>query len=158
MHSLAWLEDHMEHCHTMAQWLYEQFTYEFEPLPLEAWQQEFTEGQRSGDWKCLIALEGEQLLGGACLATDDLPGRADLGPWLACVYIDPAARERGLAGALIEEICRHARATGARTLYLHTHDRQAYYAKRGWVTLEPFQAWGKQHWLMSRHLNDQGLR
>jgi len=40
----------------------------------------------------------------------------------------------------------------ARELYLHTHDRSDYYAKRGWQVQEYFQAWGKEQWLMLRDL------
>ena len=152
MPTLGWLENHMEHCATMAEWLHTQFTYEFQPQPLRAWEEEFAQGQHDGAWKCLIAFEGERLLGGACLAADDLPAREELGPWLACVYVAPDARGRGLAAELIEGICAQAKATGVRTLYLHTHDQREYYAKRGWAAIEPFERWGKAHWLMSRAL------
>lgn len=149
---LDWLENHMDHCNTMAKWVHQHFSYEFEPQSLEDWQREFADGQRTGRWKCLIALDQGQLLGGAALATDDLAERHDLGPWLACVFIAPEARERGLAGQLIEGICKHAKDTGVTTLYLHTHDQSAYYAKRNWKVLERFEAWGKEQWLMSRSL------
>lgn len=152
MPRLDWLEHHMQHCDTLAQWLHRQFHYEYADTPLPDWQREFAEGQRSGQWKCLIALDGEQLLGSAALAADDLPQRTDLGPWLACVFVAPQARGQGLAEQLIEGICEHARNSGVRELYLHTHDQNAYYAKRGWVPVEAFSAWGKPHWLMSRRL------
>ena len=92
------------------------------------------------------------LLGGACLAAADLPERPDLGPWLACVLVEPEARGRGLAAQLIEAICAHASSLGIPRLYLHTHDQSAYYAKRGWQVLERFRAWDKEQWLMVRDL------
>jgi len=152
MPRLVWLRDHMQYGDTLAQWLHRQFAYEFIEQPLADWQREFAEGQDNGAWQCLIALENGQLLGGAALATNDLPERPELGPWLACVFIAPQARQRGLAQQLIEDICAAAKASGSARLYLHTHDRNDYYAKRGWQVLERFQAWGKEQWLMMRDL------
>ncbi|SNS18244.1 GNAT family N-acetyltransferase [Pseudomonas segetis] len=149
---MDWLENQMHHCDTMAERLYRQFSYEYVGQSLAQWQQEFAAGQADGTWKSLIVTEGDQLLGGAALARDDLSSRPDLGPWLACVLVAPEARGQGLAERLIEGICNHARAMGNTSLYLHTHDKSDYYAKRGWSVLEPFEAWGKEQWLMSREL------
>ncbi|MEE4914723.1 GNAT family N-acetyltransferase [Pseudomonas alliivorans] len=150
MHSLDWLVDHMEHSDTMALWLHRQFNYEFAQQSLADWEAEFAKGQYNDEWKCLIALEDGQLLGGAAFADNDLSDRPDLGPWLACVFVRPDARNRGLAAQLIKGICDHAKARGVLRLYLHTHDQQDYYAKRGWRTLEHFDAWGMEQWLMAR--------
>lgn len=152
MHRLIWLRDEMQHSNTFAQWLHQQFAYEYIGQSLADWQHEFAEGQLNGDWQCLIAVEDEQLLGGAALATNDLAERPELGPWLACVFIAPHARQRGLAEQLIEGICIEAKRVGTSRIYLHTHDRHEYYAKRGWQVLECFEAWDKAQWLMTRNL------
>ncbi|WP_068825478.1 GNAT family N-acetyltransferase [Pseudomonas sp. BMS12] len=152
MPTLAWLRDHPAHAAPLAEWLYRQFPYEFAEQPLAEWQAEFAAGQHNGEWEMLIALDGDVLLGSAGLARDDLPQRAELGPWLACVYVRPEARGQGLAERLIEHICATARTRGYPRLYLHTHDRADYYAKRGWTLLEQFQAWGAVQHLMSRDL------
>lgn len=149
---LVLLRDHLEYSNTFAQWVHQQFAYEYSEQPLADWQREFSEGQGNGDWQTLIALEEGQLLGGAALAKDDLPVRPELGPWLACVLVAPHARQRGLAERLIAGVCSRAKAKGHERLYLHTHDRDDYYAKRGWEYREPFHAWGKEHWLMQRTL------
>ncbi|MNY39730.1 N-acetylglutamate synthase [compost metagenome] len=91
-------------------------------------------------------------MGGAALARADLTHRPDLGPWLACVFITPEARGKGLAERLIEGICAQAKANGEKRIYLHTQDQSAYYARRGWVVQERFQAWEKDQWLMARDL------
>lgn len=109
---LDWLAAHPQHSDTFAAWIHRQFHYEYADQPLTDWQQEFAEGQLNGHWKCLIALEGNQLKGGAALARADLAHRPDLGPWLACVFITPEARGKGLAERLIEGICEEARASG----------------------------------------------
>lgn len=152
MPRLVFLRDHMEYSDTFALWLHKQFAYEFSSQPLVDWQTEFGDGQSNGDWQTLIALEDDELLGGASLAKDDLPERPELGPWLACVFVAPQARQRGLAEQLIEGVYSLARAQGHERLYLHTHDRGDYYAKRGWEYRERFHAWGMEHWLMQRKL------
>lgn len=152
MIEMDWLVSHMQHSDRLAQWLYEQFSYEYAGQSLDEWQAEFADGQTNGDWLTLIAHEHGQLLGSAALATNDLQQRADLGPWLACVYVAPHARGRGLAAELVARICATAQAQGVERLYLHTHDRQDYYAARGWTPLESFQAWGSSHCLMARDL------
>ncbi len=152
MHRLDWLINHMNHSDTMAQWLHRQFNYEFAQQSLADWQAEFAEGQSNKEWKCLIALEDGQLLGGAAFADNDLSDRPELGPWLACVFVTPGARGRGLAAELIEGICQHAKSVGVSRLYLHTHDQQAYYAKRGWRAVERFDAWGMEQCLMERNV------
>ncbi|WP_122846212.1 GNAT family N-acetyltransferase [Pseudomonas viridiflava] len=152
MHRLYWLVDHMEHSDTMALWLHRQFNYEFAQQSLADWEEEFAEGQYNNEWKCLIAIEDGQLLGGAAFADNDLSDRPELGPWLACVFVRSEARGRGLAAELIESICSHAKRSGVNRLYLHTHDQQTYYAKRGWHLQERFDAWGMAQWLMFRDL------
>ncbi|QTH13642.1 GNAT family N-acetyltransferase [Pseudomonas corrugata] len=152
MLQMDWLSHHMDKCDLMAEWLYQEFSYEFTQQSLASWQHEFSAGQHDGRWKCLIATEQGQLLGGASLADNDLPDRPELGPWLACVYIAPDARRRGLAAQLIEGICTHAREAGFSTLYLHTHSQSHYYAKLGWEEVERFEAWGKEQCLMARRL------
>jgi len=142
----------MQYSNTFASWIHRQFHYEYAGQPLPDWQWEFAEGQDNGDWKCLIAFDHDELLGGAALARADLTHRPDLGPWLACVFITPEARGQGLAERLIEGICAQAKANGEKRIYLHTQDQSAYYARRGWVVQERFQAWEKDQWLMARDL------
>ena len=74
-------------------------------------------------------------LGTATLDVDDLPSRPDLSPWLASVWVAPAARGRGLATALACHVEARAAALGHGKLHLFTPDRAAFYARRGWRVL-----------------------
>lgn len=149
---LVWLADHLHHSDRYAEWIHNQFSYEYAQQPLADWQREFAAGQSNGDWPCLVALDDEQLIGGAALARADLALRPDLEPWLACVFVSPDARGQGLAERLIEGVCQEAKDRGWPRLYLHTQTQRDYYAKRGWQVLESFQAWGNEQWLMVRDL------
>ena len=152
MIEIFWLSERMQHCAELAQWIHAQFPYEFREQTLGDWYAELSVGQSHGAWRSLIAVEGDRLLGSASLADDDLPSRPELSPWLACVYVRPECRGQGLAERLIELICLHARDLGHDRLFLHTHDRADYYARRGWQSLEAFEAYGESHRLMSRSL------
>ena len=126
MLQIHWLAGQMDKCAEMAEWVYNAFSYEFADQTLDEWQQAFAAGQVDGSWTSLIATENGQLLGGATLAASDLMERPDLGPWLACVFVTPQARRRGLAAKLIAGICERAKSEGVRTLYLHTHSQADY--------------------------------
>ncbi|WP_445178846.1 GNAT family N-acetyltransferase [Pseudomonas sp. McL0111] len=149
---LDWLAQHMQHSDTYAEWIHRQFHYEYAHQPLTEWQAEFAQGQSNGNWPCLIALDDGRLLGGAALAREDLAHRPDLGPWLACVFVSPEARGQGLAERLIDGVCQQAKSRGLAHLYLHTQNKQDYYAKRGWRVVERFHAWDNEHTLMVRDL------
>lgn len=62
-----------------------------------------------------IALEGEQLLGTVGLWRCDLITRQDLFPWLAALYVDEAARGKGLAGQLQQHVIAYAAQSGMRS-------------------------------------------
>lgn len=83
-----------------------------------------------------VAIGNGLLLGSASLVAHDMDTRTDLTPWLASVYVLPAWRCRGVAGALISQVARQARCLGVPRLYLYTPEQQAFYAKRGWRALE----------------------
>ena len=86
-----------------------------------------------------IALEGDEPLGTAALVRHDMDTHRELSPWLASVYVTPAARRRGVASALVRRVVRQAAALGIARLYLYTPDAQGLYEKLGW------QAIGTEH-------------
>lgn len=88
-----------------------------------------------------IALDGDEPLGSASLVEDDMSTHRELSPWLASVYVTPAARGRGLASALVRRVVRQAATLGIARLYLYTPDAQGLYAKLGWwvIATEHFE-------------------
>ncbi|WP_411736583.1 hypothetical protein [Pseudomonas sp. A-B-19] len=61
-------------------------------------------------------------------------------------------RRSALPGRPVTPRCAQAKASGEKRIYLHTQDRSTYYAKRGWVVPERFEAWEKDQWFMARDL------
>lgn len=79
-----------------------------------------------------IALDGDEPLGSASIVADDLPTHPELTPWLASVYVTPAARGRGVASALVRHVVGRAAAMGVARLYLYTEGARGLYEKLGW--------------------------
>jgi GNAT superfamily N-acetyltransferase len=82
-----------------------------------------------------VALDGDEALGSACLVFDDLPTHLELNPWLASVYVTPAARGRGVASALVRRVVQQAAAIGVARLYLYTENARGLYEKLGWQVI-----------------------
>ncbi|ENA0609462.1 GNAT family N-acetyltransferase [Enterobacter bugandensis] len=78
-----------------------------------------------------VAVEGERLLGTVGLWRCDLITRQDLYPWLAALYVDEAARGKGLAGTLQQHVIAYAARAGYDELHLWSACRD-FYERYGW--------------------------
>ncbi|WP_414630003.1 GNAT family N-acetyltransferase [Enterobacter bugandensis] len=78
-----------------------------------------------------IAVEDERLIGTVGLWRCDLITRQDLCPWLAALYVDDAARGKGLAGKLQQHVIRFAARAGYEELHLWSACRD-FYERYGW--------------------------
>ena len=78
-----------------------------------------------------IAVEGDRLLGTVGLWRCDLISRQDICPWLAALYVDEAARGKGLAGELQKQVQAYALSAGYTELNLWSACRD-FYEGYGW--------------------------
>ena len=101
-----------------------------------------------------IAAECEEPMGIAALREHDLPGREDLSPWLATLFVRPEFRRRGVASALCRTAEQGARQLGVVQMYLFTVDKQQLYAKLGWRSLQKDRWMNHQVEIMSKTLSD----
>jgi GNAT superfamily N-acetyltransferase len=148
--TLHYLHDVPEHTETIARWIFETFTHEFEGVMFPEWLEIFASPARV----TFVAAENTRALGTASLDFEDLPPRPDLTPWLASVYVLPEFRARGLGAMLIGAVTKEAKTKGFKQLYLHTSDRADFYAKRGWKVLDTVEYWQKTNTVMTKVLND----
>jgi predicted N-acetyltransferase YhbS len=84
----------------------------------------------------LLAVNDGQLLGSVSLLVEDHPQLEYLSPWLASLYVIPAARQNGVGSALVKALLADAKTLGIDTLYLYTEGRQSFYERLGWKPLE----------------------
>jgi GNAT superfamily N-acetyltransferase len=131
------LAQHLGLAATLARWHHAEWSHLYAEWTLERCLGEL-EAQNDPERlpTTLVALEGEKLLGSVSLVLDDLPGREELSPWLASLYVPPEQRSRGVGGALLDAAVAEARRLGVERLYLFTPRHEAYYAARGWHVFE----------------------
>lgn len=83
-----------------------------------------------------LAVRHGEILGTVSLDETDLPFHDHLTPWLASLYVVPAARGGGLATALVKHLLAFAEAQGVERVYLWTPGSTALYEKMGWRPLQ----------------------
>ena len=73
---------------------------------------------------------------------NDFHNRKDLSPNVCAVYTEKDRRGRGIAGALLDHVCKDMSSMGIDTLYLLT-DHTSFYERYGWEFLCPVQGDGE---------------
>jgi N-acetylglutamate synthase-like GNAT family acetyltransferase len=85
----------------------------------------------------LVAHDGDVFLGTTSVIASDLSERPQLTPWVAAVWVDPQARQRGVGAALVDRATRDCFALGVRRAYLCARpQRSGYYERLGWPPIE----------------------
>ena len=81
-----------------------------------------------------LVLHEDRLIAGAGVIENDFHDRKDLTPNVCAVYVEEAYRNQGIAGELLDFVCKDMRAAGIATLYLVT-DHIGFYERYGWEFL-----------------------
>jgi len=150
---ISYLIDYPEHIPQLAQWFFEEWGSILVDETLETRVTKFkTHMNREKLPIAWVAHAAGQLLGTAALRVHDLEGREDLTPWLGGVFVGPDFRRQGIGTALCATVEDSARSLGAKTLYLFTHDKQAWYSRLGWTVLSPCVWHGLTIDIMSKQL------
>jgi N-acetylglutamate synthase-like GNAT family acetyltransferase len=85
----------------------------------------------------LVAHDGDTFLGTASVIVADLAERPQLTPWVAAVWVDPAARRRGVGAALVDRAAQDCFALGIGRAYLCARpQRSSFYEGLGWTAIE----------------------
>jgi len=85
----------------------------------------------------LVAVENDEVIGSVNLVKYDLPGREDLIPWLAQLYVFPEKRAKGIGAALVEAAVDEAQRQNWPILYLYTSGTlPEFYERHGWSRTE----------------------
>ncbi|MGS6176304.1 GNAT family N-acetyltransferase [Enterobacter sichuanensis] len=118
-----------QYAQQVTDWIWQAFG---EGLPREFFHSIVEHSQTPGALPLtFIALEDERLVGTVGLWRCDLIIRQDLFPWLAALYVDDAARGKGLAGQLQQHVISCAAQAGYETLHLWSACRD-FYERYGW--------------------------
>jgi GNAT superfamily N-acetyltransferase len=80
----------------------------------------------------LVAHDGAEFLGTSSVIVSDLADRPQFTPWVAAVWVDPQARQRGVGAALVNRAACDCFALGVSRAYLCARPRRSgYYEKLG---------------------------
>lgn len=105
-------------------------------IPLEAYQESIYTSLTGGvivpAW--FLCLDGNKIIGGMGVIENDFHERKDLTPNICAVYTEDEYRSQGIAGRLLNFICKDMKSKGIDTLYLVT-EHTNFYERYGWEFL-----------------------
>jgi len=78
-----------------------------------------------------VMLDGTKIIAGAGIIDNDFHERTDLSPNLCAVFTEPEYRNKGLAGKLLDYICKDMAKARVKELYLIT-GHTSFYERYGW--------------------------
>lgn len=127
-YSLVPLRDRPDMLQRAAAWFHQKWS-----VPLEAYRESMEDclAGKSPVPQWYLALEGDRIVGGMGVIENDFHDRKDLAPNVCAVYTEEDRRCQGIAGALLELVCRDMKELGIPTLYLVT-DHTSFYERYGW--------------------------
>ncbi len=135
--TIPYLADHPQHVPVIAEWAFRHWGRMYRMPSLE-WQIERISERLNKDRLpiAFVALAGSEPVGTASLKIREMTTHPHLEHWLGTVYVVETWRHRGIGTALVECVETEARRFRIGTLYLHTPDKEGFYAKRGWTVIE----------------------
>ena len=127
-YTITRLSDKPELKNAMAQWFHKQWG-----IPLEAYLASMEECLESNapipQW--YVAVDGGRIIGGMGVIENDFHKRHDLSPNVCAVYTESDRRGEGIAGVILNFVCKDMKQSGIDTLYLIT-DHIGFYERYGW--------------------------
>lgn len=127
-YTITRLSDKPELKNAMAQWFHEQWG-----IPLEAYLASMEECLESNapipQW--YVAVDGGRIIGGMGVIENDFHKRHDLSPNVCAVYTESDRRGEGIAGVILNFVCKDMKQSGIDMLYLIT-DHIGFYERYGW--------------------------
>ncbi len=122
------LRQHPDLLSSAAEWFHAKWG-----VPLNAYRESMEQCMKGAgpvpQW--YVAEEGGEIVGGLGVIENDFHDRRDLAPNVCAVYVEPAHRCQGIAGALLSHVCGDMAGMGIHTLYLLT-DHTSFYERYGW--------------------------
>jgi predicted N-acetyltransferase YhbS len=125
-----------EHTRAIAKWLYDEWGH-LRPGPFEERLAKFQACVSETEMPaCLVAMEGDAPVGCVILKDHDMEHKNAYAPWLASLFVKPEFRNKGIALRLQKACLQKARELGFDRIYLYSPNKEEYYLKCGWNTVE----------------------
>lgn len=131
------LEEHPEHTIILAEWIFNEWGRNLPNGSVSRAEKALsTTPDTTGLPVSFIALREERPAGVARLVKHDMDTRKDLSPWLASVFVPVEYRRRGIGTELCKTAVAEAKNLGFAKLFLFTPDKESFYTRQGWNTIE----------------------
>lgn len=126
MEEILRLRDHPELAFRAADWFHAKWG-----IPRDAYEESITACLNGAGPQWYVVMAADEIIGGLGVIENDFHDRTDLTPNVCAVYVEPAHRNRGIAGRMLDFVCRDMADLGVGTLYLLT-DHDSFYERYGW--------------------------
>lgn len=151
------LEEYPEHTITVAGWIYKEWGRNLPNRSVTRAENALrTMPDLTGLPVSLIALYDEAPVGVARLVRQDMDTRKAFSPWLASVFVPVQFRGRGIGTELSKAAAAEAEKLGFTKLFLFTPDRETFYTRQGWKTIERVIHKDKQVVVMKIEFGEHG--
>ncbi len=134
------LREHAELLQEAAQWFHDKWHIP-ESAYLESMQECLLNRAAVPQWYVMI--EHGRIIAGLGVIENDFHDRKDLAPNVCAVYVEEAYRKQGIAGQMLNLVCRDMKEKQVDTLYLIT-DHIGFYERYGWEFLCMVQGDGEE--------------
>ncbi|MBD5545645.1 MAG: GNAT family N-acetyltransferase [Lachnospiraceae bacterium] len=125
------LREHSELASMAAEWFHQKWG-----IPLEAYKESIdaciNTKETIPQW--YLAFQNDTIVGGLGVIENDFHNRKDLTPNVCAVYVEEEYRCQGIAGKMLDFVCKDMKKKGIDTLYLVT-DHTSFYERYGWKFL-----------------------
>lgn len=121
------LREKSEWKQTAAEWFHDKWR-----VPTEAYlkcMDAYLNNETEFGW--YLCLHEDRIVGGMGVIENDFHDRKDLTPNICAVYTEPAFRNQGIAGHLLEMVVTDLKSKGISPVYLVT-DHTGFYERYGW--------------------------
>lgn len=139
LHEIKKIAEEPELILDAANWFHEKWGIPLEAY-LESMQESLHEKNAVPQW--YVVLCNSRIIGGLGVIENDFHERKDLTPNVCAVYVEEAYRNQGIAGEMLQFVCRDMKNLGIDTLYLLT-DHTSFYEKYQWKFLCMVQGEGE---------------
>ena len=115
-------------------------------VPLEAYLESMHEclKAQSAVPQWYAVMDNDRIIAGLGVIENDFHDRKDLAPNVCAVYVEETYRCQGIAGEMLQYVCKDMKEKGVDTLYLVT-DHTSFYERYGWEFFCMVQGGGEPH-------------
>ncbi len=150
-YNIDYFADHPEFLDEVAKWLHDEWAWQNpgENSVADRLQRMQAQMHKERIPMMFVAFAGDHPVGTAWIVEHDMDSRKDLSPWVATIFVRPEYRGKGIGSALVLRAMDKVRQLGYKQAYLITPDREGFYARLGWRTMEKARDRNRMVFLMT---------